>query len=62
MVKFRLTQLAQPINSAAMQKYETIFAKPLSEFKHEAFKVLFHDKTLLDDFTTKVDMLLAEPH
>jgi hypothetical protein len=45
----------------AAQKYESIFAGPLSESKHEAFKILFPDNTFLDDFAPEVDMLLTEP-
>jgi hypothetical protein len=42
-------------------KYESIFTGPLSESKHEAFKVLFPDNAFLDDFAPEVDMLLAKP-
>ena len=44
-----------------MQKFESIFAEPLSESKHEAFKVLFLDNVFFDDFVTEVDILLAKP-
>ena len=44
-----------------MKKYKSIFAKPLSESEHEAFKVLFQDNAFLDDFVPEVDTLLAEP-
>jgi hypothetical protein len=51
----------QTVDSVAAQKYESIFAGPLSESKHEAFKILFPDNTFLDDFAPEVDMLLTEP-
>ena len=41
MVKLGLTDSAQPVGSADLHKYESLFADPLSESKHEAFKVLF---------------------
>ena len=44
-----------------MQKFESIFAEPLSESKYEAFKVLFQDHAFLDDFAPEVDTLLARP-
>lgn len=41
MVKLGLADSAKPVDSAAIQKYESILAEPLSESKHDAFKVLF---------------------
>ena len=61
MIKLGLVDPAKTVDSAAAQKYESIFAGPLSESKHEAFKVLFLDNAFLDDFAPEVDMLLAEP-
>ena len=49
MVKLGLADSAQNVDSTAIQKYESIFAKLLSESKHKAFKVLFQDKAFLDD-------------
>jgi hypothetical protein len=61
MVKLGLADSAQPVDSAAAQKYDSIFAELLLESKHEAFKVLFQDNAFLDDFAPEVDMLLDEP-
>jgi hypothetical protein len=59
MVKLGLADPAHTVDSAAAQKYESIFAGPLSESKHEAFKVLFPNNAFLDNFAP--DILLAEP-
>ena len=61
MIKLGLVDPAKTVDSAAAQKYESIFAGPLSESKHEAFLVLFPDNTFLDDFAPEGDMLLADP-
>jgi hypothetical protein len=37
---------------------ESIFVEPLSESKHEAFKIFFPDDVFLDDFVPEVDGLL----
>jgi hypothetical protein len=58
MVKLGLVNASEPIDTADTQKLESIFAEPLSESKHEAFKVLFPDDTFLNDFVLEVDGLL----
>jgi hypothetical protein len=60
-VKLRLGDRAQPVDSADMHKYESIFVESLSESKHEAFEVLFQDNSFLDDFAPEVNMILVEP-
>jgi hypothetical protein len=37
-----------------LAQYESTFAGPLSESKHEAFRVLFQEDAFLDDFTEGV--------
>jgi hypothetical protein len=49
---------SEPVDTAETQKLESIFAEPLLESKHEAFKVLFPDDTFLNDFVLEVDELL----
>ena len=58
MAKLGLANTAQDVDTTAFQKYESMFADPLSESKHEAFKVLFQDDAFLDDFAREVDELL----
>ena len=58
MAKLGLANTAQDVDTTAFQKYESMFADPLSESKHEAFKVLFQDDAFLDDFAQEVDELL----
>ena len=58
MVKSGLVNASEPIDTAETQKLESVFAEPLSESKHEAFKVIFPDDALLDDFVPEVDGLL----
>ncbi|CAD6229065.1 unnamed protein product [Miscanthus lutarioriparius] len=57
MVKLGLANASEPVDTAETQKLESIFAKPFSESKHKAFKVLFSDDTFLDDFVSEVDGL-----
>jgi hypothetical protein len=59
MVKLGLADSAQPVGSADLHKYESLFAYPLLESKHEAFKDLFQDDSFPDDFAPEVDTLLA---
>jgi hypothetical protein len=49
-----LVDSAQPVDSAAIQKYESIFIEPHSESKHEAFMVLFQDDAFLADFAQRL--------
>ena len=59
-VKWGLANSTQPIDTAPIQKYESIFAEPLLESKHKAFKVLFQYDVFLDDFVSEVNGLLSE--
>ena len=58
MVKLGLANASEPVDTAETQKLESIFVEPLSESKHEAFKVLFHDDAFLDDLVPELDGLL----
>jgi hypothetical protein len=53
MAKWGLVTPSKPVDTVDTQKFQSIFAEPLSESKHEAFKVLFQD-----DFVWEVDGLL----
>jgi hypothetical protein len=48
MVKLGLANASEPINTAKTHKLESIFVEPLSESKHEAFKIFFPDDVFLD--------------
>jgi hypothetical protein len=56
MTKWGVLTPSKPVGSAKTHKLDSIFAKPLSESKHEAFKVLFQDDAFLDD--SELDRLL----
>ena len=58
MVKLGLLNASEPVDAAESQKLESIFVEPLSESKHEAFKVLFRDDAFLDDLAPELDGLL----
>jgi hypothetical protein len=54
MVKLGLAQQEETVETELLEKYESTFAGPLSESKHEAFRVLFQEDAFLDDFTEGV--------
>jgi hypothetical protein len=56
MTKWGVLTPSKPVGSAKTHKLDSIFAKLLSESKHEAFKVLFQDDAFLDD--SELDRLL----
>lgn len=60
LVKLGMAQQVQAVNTELLEKYEPTFAAPLSASKQEAFKVLFHEDSFLDDFAPEVDELLPE--
>jgi hypothetical protein len=58
LVKWGLTNSSLLVDTTTEQKLQSIFAEPLSDSKHEAFKVLFPNGAFLDDFVSEVDGLL----
>lgn len=57
-VKLGIAEKEAAVDTELLNKFESTFATPLSESKHEAFRVLFQDDTFLDDFARMVDGIL----
>lgn len=60
MVKLGLASATPSVDSASFEKFDSIFAEPLSATKHEAFKVLFQDNDFLNSFVLEVQEVELE--